>query len=136
MRSTIAFGAVLALALGSDATPLETRQDIMQANFNTFEDEACGTLPLQSVVLLADSYNKCGNYEWDFKSVMPQIVNTSCEREFPMDLTAKRLRWLGLHWLTDVLTVTFYSEPDCEGTPGTIDLFSCGSGGQSYKLTC
>lgn len=91
MRFSTTFGAVLALALGSDAATLDTRQEPMQANINAYDDDACGTVPLKSVILLSDSYNKCGSYPWDFQSVMPIIVNASCAREFPAHPVAMRI---------------------------------------------
>ena len=84
MKFSITLGAILAAAFGCDAGAIDSRQEPMQANINAYDDDACGTVPLKSLILLSDSYNKCGSYPWDFQSVMPQLLNNSCERKFPI----------------------------------------------------
>lgn len=83
MKFSITLGAILTAAFGCDAGAIDSRQEPIQALISAYDDDACGTMPLKSVILLSDMFNKCGSYPWEFQSVMPQLVNASCERKLP-----------------------------------------------------
>ena len=55
MKFSITLGAILAAAFGCDAGVIDSRQEPMQANINAYDDDACGTVPLKSLILLSDS---------------------------------------------------------------------------------
>ncbi|RYO75338.1 hypothetical protein DL764_010508 [Monosporascus ibericus] len=111
MQFSTTFAAILALAVGSNAASIKSRQRPMMASINTYDTANCQSLPDDAIEILQESVGKCGSYTFALQSVMPYIFNSACK-------------------------FTVYSGEGCTGTGTVVKSFDCAASGQSYKLTC
>ncbi|RYP07419.1 hypothetical protein DL765_009166 [Monosporascus sp. GIB2] len=110
MQFSTTFGAILALAVGSNAASIKSRQEPMVASINVYDTADCGNLPFDAIEILEASVGKCGSYPFALKGVMPYLFRRC--------------------------TFTVYSGKGCTGTATAVEGFVCAASGQSYKLTC